>query len=135
MPQDNDDFLAGGSSAPAVKFTNPGDMVRGTITSIKKMEDLDLATKQVKTWPNGDPKYVFVFTMQTDDGEVSLWVRGNMVSAIREAAHSAQVKQMVGATLAVQFTGLGEARKGFHAPKLFKAQVKPGSTVTVDDLL
>ena len=28
----NDDFLGGGSSAPAVKFTNPGDMVRGTVT-------------------------------------------------------------------------------------------------------
>ena len=135
MSYDNDDFLGGGSSAPAVKFTNPGDTVKGTVTAVKKMEDRDLGTGQVKTWPNGDPKYVFVFTLNTDEGEASLWVRGNMVSAIREAAHTANVKQMVGTTLAVQFTGLGEAKKGFHAPKLFKAQIKPGSTVTADDLL
>lgn len=131
----DDDFLGGGPSLPAVKFTNPGDTVKGTVTAVKKLEDRDLATGKVKTWTNGDPKFVYVMTLATDAGEVNLWVRGQMVSAIREAAHTASVKQMVGTTLAVQFTGLGEAKKGFHAPKLFKAQVKPGSTVTADDLL
>lgn len=131
-----DEFLGGGgNSLPAFKFTQPGDTVKGVVTALKKMEDRDMATGQVKTWPNGDPKHVFVFELTTDDGAVSLWVRGNMVTAIREAANTAGVKQMIGCTLAVQFTGLGEAKKGFHAPKLFKAQVKPGSTVTADDLL
>ena len=131
----NDEFLAGGPSLPAVKFTDPGDTVKGTVTAVKKMEDRDMATGAVKTWPNGDPKHVFVFTLNTAEGEVNLWVRGQMVTAIREAAHTANVNQMVGTTLAVQFTGLGEAKKGFHAPKLFKAQIKAGSPVTADDLL
>lgn len=135
MSFNDDDFLGGGPSLPAAKFTNPGDTLRGTVTAIKKLEDRDLGTGQVKTWPNGDPKFVFVFTLNSDEGDINLWVRGNMVTAIREAAHTANVKQMVGTTLAVQFTGLGEAKKGFHAPKLFKAQVKPGSPITPDDLL
>ena len=131
----NDEFLAGGSSAPAIKFTEPGDIAKGIITNVKKMEDRDIVTGDVKTWPNGDPKHVFVFTLNTDDGERSLWVRGNMVSAIREAAKTAGINQMVGATIAVEFTGLGEAKKGMHPAKLFRAQMKPGSTVTADSLL
>lgn len=132
----SDDFLSGGASFPAVKFTAVGDTVKGTITNIKKLEDRD-PSGEVKTWPNGDPKHVFVFDLDTADGTVSLWVRGNMVKAIKEAANAAGVKEMTGCTVAVQFTGLGEAKKGMNAPKLYKAQVKApvAPSVTVDELI
>ena len=132
----SDEFLAGGgASHPAIKFTNPGDTAKGVITAVKRLEDRD-PNGTVKTWPDGKPKHVFVFTVETDNGTEALWVRGNMVKAIREAANTAGVTQMEGATLAVQFTGLGEAtNKGYAPPKLFKAQVKPAATITTDDLL
>lgn len=132
----NDEFLGGGASFPAVKFTEVGDKIVGVVTNVKKLEDRD-PSGEVKTWPNGDPKHVFVFDIDTDEGTQALWVRGNMVKAVKEAAYAAGVKAMVGATIAVQFTGLGEAKKGMNAPKLYKAQVKPApvSSVTVDDLI
>jgi hypothetical protein len=132
----SDEFLAGGgASNPAIKFTNPGDTAKGVITQVKRLEDRD-PNGTVKTWPDGKPKHVFVFTLETDNGTEALWVRGNMVKAIREAATAAGVTTMEGATVAVQFTGLGEpTSKGYAPPKLFKAQVKPASTITTDDLL
>lgn len=132
----SDEFLTGGgASLPAVKFTNPGDTAKGVVTEVKKLEDRD-PTGTPKTWPDGKPKFVFVFNLDTEDGAQALWVRGNMVKAIREAAQAAGVTTMVGSTLAVQFTGLGEATtKGYQPPKLFKAQVKPLAGITADDLI
>ena len=131
-----DEFLAGGNSYPAVKFTEIGDKVVGTVLNIKRLEDRD-PSGEVKTWPNGDPKHVFVFDLDTNGETVALWVRGNMVKAIKEAAFAAGVKEMTGCTVAVQFSGLGEAKKGMNAPKLYKAQVKPAvaSSITADDLI
>jgi hypothetical protein len=132
-----DPFLAGGSSGPAVKFTNIGDKVVGKVLSVKELEDRD-PFGETKRWPNGDPKNVFVFELETDDGVQNLWVRGQMIKAVREAAKAAGVNEMIGCTVAVQFHGLGEAKnKGFAPPKLYKASVKaaPSSSITVDDLL
>lgn len=132
-----DDFLAGGSSSPAVKFTNIGDKVVGKVISVTKLEDRD-PYGETKRWPNGDPKHVYVFELETDEGTQSLWVRGQMIKAVREAAKAANVTEMTGCTVAVQFHALGESRtKGFQAPKLYKAQVKPATppSITVDDLL
>lgn len=132
----SDDFLSGGGGFPAVKFNEIGDKVVGTVANIKRLEDRD-PSGEVKTWPNGDPKHVFVFDLDTEDGTMSLWVRGNMVKAIKDAAYAAGVKEMAGCTLAVQYAGLGEAKKGMNAPKLYKAQVKPApvSAITADDLI
>jgi hypothetical protein len=132
-----DNFLAGGSSSPAVRFTDIGDKVVGKVLNVRELEDRD-PNGETKRWPNGDPKKVFVFELDTDEGAQSLWVRGQMVKAIREAAKVAGVGEMTGCTVAVQFTGLGEAKtKGFAPPKIYKAQVKPApkSTITADDLL
>jgi hypothetical protein len=132
----NDDFLSGNASHPSVKFADIGDKVLGTVTDIKKLEDRD-PTGEVKTWNDGKPKHVWVFTLDTPGGTMSLWARGNMVTAIREAARTANVTQMVDATLAVQFVEYGEAKKGMNAPKIYKAQMKPAPTskISVDDLI
>jgi hypothetical protein len=119
-----DIFLSeGGNKYPALKFDSPGDSHTGKVIEVKKLEDRDPAGN-IKTWDNGDTRYVFVFTISTTDGFGNLWARGNMVKAIREAATAIGASTMVGTTLSVKFTGLGEAKKGFNAPKLFKAKVE-----------
>lgn len=130
--------MSGGESHPSFKFTNIGDRAVGTVLSIEKREDLDFITREVKTWPNGDKRYVYLFQLETDEGVKSLWVKGQMEKAIKEAGRTALVKTLIGCKLVVQFTGLGESKtKGFAAPKLYAAKITPAqlSTVTADDLL
>lgn len=121
-----DIFLAeGGSKYPALKFENINDTHSGTVIEVKKLEDRD-PSGTVKTWDNGDVRYVFVFTMNTADGIGNLWARGNMVKAIREAAQAIGATTMVGTKLTVKYTGDGEKKsKAFNAPKLYKAKVEP----------
>jgi len=122
-----DIFLTdGGSKHPALKFENAGDTHTGKVIEVKKLEDRD-PQGEVKTWPNGDIRYVFVFTVSTADGFGNIWARGNMVKAIREAATAANVTSMVGTKLTVKYTGDGEKKKGMNAPKLYKAKVEPGT--------
>ena len=128
----SDDFLAGGESLPAAKLTNIGDKVTGVIKQTRKLEDRDL-NGDLRTWPNGDPKHVFVFDLETTDGAQALWVRGQMVSAIKEAAREAKVTNLIGATLDLQHHALGEIKqKGYNAPKLYRARITPNSTVDND---
>jgi len=59
-----DIFLSdGGSKYPALKFENVNDTHSGTVIEVKKLEDRD-PSGTVKTWDNGDVRYVFVFTMK-----------------------------------------------------------------------
>ena len=121
-----DIFLSeGGSKYPALKFENVNDTHSGTVIEVKKLEDRD-PSGTVKTWDNGDVRYVFVFTLNTADGIGNLWARGNMVKAIREAAQAIGATTMVGTKLTVKYIGDGEKKsKAFNAPKLYKAKVEP----------
>lgn len=119
-----DVFMAeGGSKYPALKFSDVGDTHSGKVVEVKKLEDRD-PDGNIKTWPNGDTRFVFVFTIAQEDGFGNIWARGNMVKTIREAAQAANISTMVGATLTVKYTGDGEKKKGFNAPKLYKAKVE-----------
>jgi hypothetical protein len=112
-----------GPKLPTVKFDAVGTTVTGLVTQVAKKEDRDMSG-ELRTWPDGNPKHVFVFTLNTDAGEVSLWARGQMVTAIREAAQAAKVDTIVGTKLSVKYTENGEAKKGQHPPKLYKAKVE-----------
>jgi hypothetical protein len=112
-----------GPKLPTVKFDAVGTTVTGLVTQVAKKEDRDMSG-ELRTWPDGNPKHVFVFTLNTDAGEVSLWARGQMVTAIREAAQAAKVETIVGTRLSVKYTENGEAKKGQHPPKLYKAKVE-----------
>lgn len=130
-----DDFLSSGSSRPAVKLADVGDIITGVVREISKLEDKEI-NGEIRRWPNGDPKHVYVFNIDINGEEHSLWVRGQMVTAIREAASSANVKNLVGCKLTVKHTGLGEVKqKGYNAPKLYKAKVEQQANVDVDDLI
>ena len=123
----SDEFMestSGGPKLPALKFAKVGDTHTGTITEVTKLQDKDPAGN-VKTYDNGDPRWVFVFTLDTPTGASNLWVRGQMVKAIREAAEKAGVKTLVGSTLSVRYTGDGEKKSAaFNAPKLYAAKVE-----------
>jgi hypothetical protein len=121
-----DEFMestAGGPKLPALKFAKVGDTHTGVVTEVTKLQDKD-PTGNVKTYDNGDPRWVFVFTLETVIGASNLWVRGQMVKAIREAAEKAGVSTLVGSTLSVRYTGDGEKKSAaFNAPKLYAAKV------------
>ena len=121
-----DEFMestAGGPKLPALKFVKVGDTHTGVVTEVTKLQDKD-PTGNVKTYDNGDPRWVFVFTLETVIGASNLWVLGQMVKAIREAAEKAGVSTLVGSTLSVRYTGDGEKKSAaFNAPKLYAAKV------------
>lgn len=128
-----DIFLSeGGSKYPALKFTNIGDTHSGTVLEVKKLDDIDPAGN-AKTWPNGDPRHVFVFTVQTATEIGNIWARGGMIKTIREAAQAVNATAMVGVTLSVKYTGDGEKKSGFNAPKLYKAKVEVPAPAAQDD--
>jgi hypothetical protein len=125
----SDPFMdAGGSRSPSLSFPNLGDSVTGVVTKVDQRDDTH-PDGTVKTWPDGKAMSVFIFTLATDDGPVSLWVRGNMVTAVREASRAAGLSTVIGSQLTVQHHALGEERKGFARAKLFRAKFEPVAKV------
>lgn len=131
------------SGAPACKFQAIGDTHKGRIVTAEKRQQTDYATGTPKTWDNGEPMWEIVITLDTgvedENGETNrrLFVRGQMLKALREALKDANAKLEIGGELAVRYTGDGEAsKKGFNAPKLFKAKytAPAPSAVDLDDL-
>jgi uncharacterized protein YbjT (DUF2867 family) len=120
----SDPFMAeSGPKHPTFKFDQIGATITGTVTSVVKKEDRDL-NGELRTWPDGNAKHVFVFTLDTTAGEQSVWARGQMVTAIRDAATTAKVKTIVGTRLSIKYTENGEAKKGQHPAKIYKAKVE-----------
>jgi hypothetical protein len=138
MTMTNDDFLSGGDSLPAFRFGEVGDTVKGQVLGVKKLEDRT-PDGTAKTWPNGDPMHVWVFdldTTGTGTADTALWVRGNMVKAIKQSMVEANLKPSDRPMLTVKHHAVGEPKsKGFSPPKLFKAKCEPGpkATVVADD--
>ena len=127
---DEQDLLAGGGpKLPSLKFENIGDVHTGVVTDVKKLEDRDPAGV-AKTWPNGDPKFVYVISLKTEtgDGDANVWARGAMITAIREAAKLATVTELTGNKLSIKYSADGEKKAGFNPAKLFQAKVEKVAT-------
>lgn len=128
-----DNFLTESNSLPAVTLKEVGDRVEGTILQTRKLEDRDL-DGEVRTWPNGDIKHVWVFDLDTGNEQQALWVRGNMVTAIRDASKAANITNLIGAKLVLEHHALGEPKqKGYNAPKLFRAKITAAQPTADDD--
>lgn len=122
-----DDFMGGGSKYPNLAFPNRGDTALGIVDRVDKRQD-STPDGTLKTWKNGDPMFVYIFEMRDPgSGEVSnLWVRGNMVTAIREAVREAGKSSPLGTLLRVQYHADGEpTQRGYAPPKLFRARCEP----------
>lgn len=122
-----DEFMTQNDSLPAFRFADIGDTVTGAIRNVTKLEDRT-PDGTPKTWSNGDPMHVFVFDLDTTGtgaADTCIWVRGNMVKAIRDALAAANLKPADQPQLTVKYSGNGEpTRKGYHPPKLFKAKAE-----------
>ena len=127
----DDPFQTGGDSLPAIKLAEVGDKCTGQIITARQVEDRDI-DGTVRHWDNGDTRMVWVFDLDTDgDGQAdgSLWVRGNLYTAIRDALKTAEVPT-VGAMIAVTHHALGTPKvKGYHPPKLYTAKAKAGPPI------
>lgn len=111
---------------PSITFATVGEVHSLTVRSVEKKVDTDFVTKAIKTWDNGDPKHVFVFSGEDDGGDpIRLWVRGHMVKAIREATAAAGLKSVIDTKVTLKFDSEGTPPKtGMSPPKLFKAKVE-----------
>lgn len=143
--------LSAMESSPAAKFEAVGDKYVGKITGIDERAQTDFATGKPLFFESGAPKMQWVITILTAEGDtVAFYAKGgnfkvasgsgdSMVNAIGTAVRNAGANTLdVGAQLAIAHTGLGEAKPGLNAPKLFTAQYAPpapgAKAVEVDDL-
>lgn len=134
-------------SSPSAKFENIGESYSGRIVSMVERQQTDINTGALMTFPDGQPRMQWVFTLVQANGEnVALWARGgkykavsgdgeSMLGAIGSAIRAAGASAIeVGGELAVQYSGVGEATAGRTAPKLYRAQYRPPSTSAPADL-
>ena len=147
IEDDVNDFLEGGG-IPSAAFDDVGDSWEGTIVRLEKQQGRDLETKELQTWDDGSPKFIILIDIQTnvrnpdipgDDGVRRLWVRGNMLTAIRSAMRVTQSKLRTGGHLKVSYVRQGEQKKrGLNPPKLYEAEYTPSSkpavSLSADDL-
>ncbi|TDE20855.1 hypothetical protein E1295_47015, partial [Nonomuraea mesophila] len=134
---DANDFLMGGGipSGHAVFDKAPhGTALTGTVTATPTVEQQrDLDTGKLKFWDSdGKPMMQLVVTLQTDlrdpemhddSGLRKLYVKGNMLAAIRTAVRAAGAKGLEpGGTLTVTYVSDGEQKKaGKNPPKIYTA--------------
>lgn len=145
MSMNADDFFAGGTAS--AKFEAPGTTVAGPITRVgEPMQQRDFTTGVPKFWDDGKPMMQLPVDVQTelrdpeivnDDGIRTLYVRGEMQKAIRQAVRQAGAPGLrVGGQLSVTYTGDGTAKqRGMNPPKLYAATYTPPSAAAGDAFL
>lgn len=141
----NDWLMSGG--AKSAKFPEVGTVVKGSIASPPTLsQQTDFTTGALKHWDDGKPMMQLVITIQTDerdpetpddDGLRSLYVKGAMQAAVKDAIRKSGAKGLeVGGSIAVKYTGDGVAKtRGMNPPKQFAAQYTPPAAKAVDDFL
>lgn len=136
-----------GSGAKSASFLEIGATITGRISmEPKTAQQTDPKDNSPKTFPNGDPMMQVIVTLQTsqrdpavedDDGIRTVYVKSNMLKAIREAVKAAGAKGLeVGGTLTVTYVADGEkTNKAFNPPKFYTAVYKPPSGEAANNLL
>lgn len=143
---DANDLLMGGGLA-AAKFPTIGTSIAGRI--VRKPEarqQTDIETGEPLTFANGDPRMQIVVNLATaerdpakpeDDGERALYIKGNMLNAIRDAVRKTGAAGLeVGGNLTITYVGDGEKKnRAFNAPKLYTAAYVPPVAGAANDIL
>lgn len=144
---DINDFLESGG-IPSAKFDKIGDTYEGTVIRMEKLQQRDFETGEPQTWDDGSPKNMLHVDIQTDirdpeiagdDGIRRLYVRGNMIQAVRSAMRAAQSRIYSGGHLRVTYVRDGDRQsRGRQPAKLYEAVYTPGTrkltSVSADDL-
>lgn len=127
--------------APSLSFDDKKGYVKGTfrggqVISKSISDQTDMATKRVRTWPDGTPRKQLVVVLQTtersdpsDNGQRQMFIKGDAVRATREALQAAGTGDIeIGAW--VYFAWVDEkapSTPGFNPYKLFKVvYARPG---------
>lgn len=136
--EDANDFLMRGGT-PSVKFPTIGSTVIGMITKQPKVAEVtDAATGEVKRWPNGEVKKQLIIELQTelresddDGGERTLWCKGQMQVAVRDAVRNAGAKGLqVGGV--IQVTYASDKKTNLNPQKIFTASYWPPQPAPVE---
>jgi hypothetical protein len=145
MADDVNDFLASGG-IPGAKFDAIGDKVKGVVVASQVVAQKDFETGAVERWEDGTEKKQVIVDLQTevrdskidsDDGMRRLYCKANLLTALRTALRAAGAPLENGGELEVEYTADGTPpKKGFSAPKLYKAVYTPPTAkpITADDL-
>jgi hypothetical protein len=138
---DANEFLMRGGT-PAIKFPNVGSTMVGIITRPPKLGDVtDPVTKEVKRWPSGDPQKQIIIELQTelresddDGGERTLWAKGLMMNAIRDAVRASGARGLqVGGVLQVTYYAEKPSDSAVKQPtKLYRATYWPPEQAPVE---
>lgn len=124
------------AGVPSASFLEIGTVHAGQIESYEKTQQRDLDTNEPKVWPDGQPMWQIVFTIQTDerddqidgdDGLRKIYAKAQMLNAIREAVKtSGHAGDLVGGKLAVKYVRQEQPKKrGYSGPKVYAAKFEP----------
>lgn len=148
MTTDANAFLLG-TGGRSAKFPQVGAQVWGPILDFQLTDQTEFGSGKVLTWDDGQPKKQVVVTLQTkdresdeDDGVRKVYVKGQMQRAVADAIRATGAEGMErGGMLLIRYTGDGEAKRGYSAPKLYMAKYErptmpmPGADMPDDDSL
>lgn len=147
VPQTDPQGFLMGDGVTSFKFEAEGQVAKGTIVSLDMQQQRDFKTGLPKFWDDGKPMMQLRVVLATDerdgdndDGQRGVYLKGESQKAVKAAVLAAGAKSLdVGGTLALAFTGLGEAKGNLNPPKLYRAQyVAPApqtQSVDTDDLI
>jgi hypothetical protein len=128
-------FLTSGG-AKSFPFASIGDSVEGTVVDAEVRQQTSMEG-ELLTWADGKPRMQVVITLQTelrddesDDGLRTIYAKGgkfdigrgegtSMRDAIAEAVKGQKLEE--GDSLVVVHSGMGVAKRGYQAPKLYTA--------------
>lgn len=140
------DLLMGGGVA-AAKFPAIGTVITGRIVRAPEArQQTDIESGEPLTFANGDPRMQIVCPLATelrdpanpdDNGDRNLYIKGNMLNAVRDAVKKAGAKGLeVGGTLTITYIADGEKKnRAFNAPKLYSALYAPPTAEAANALL
>ena len=144
---DVNDFLSA-SGAPAAKFPEIGDTVKGTVLASEVRQQTKLEDGSLLWWDKEctRPRLQLVVTLDVgetgdyDTTERRIYAKGDMLRAIKEAVKEGGGTFDNGGRLKVRYVADGEQKvRGHNPPKLYKAKWTPPaktapSVADLDDL-
>jgi hypothetical protein len=129
-----DKIMSEGAGGKTVSFLTKNVVIKGTLMEDPVERDqIDLKTKEVKTFKDGNVRKVWVFRLQTDErdpadpedkGVRNLWAKPDAIKKIRENLKAQGLSRMpIGATLEIAWTG--EIPTDGYPIKTFTVRVTP----------
>ena len=82
-------FTVGGGGNSA-KLKDKGDTVEGKILRVKKTQQTNFKTKEPEFYKDGNPKTQFVVTLDTEDGEQDIFIKGALHFAFKKLVDSGE---------------------------------------------